>query len=172
MRLYSSSTTLLTFLCVTLLITSSPLSQSAGSSRAQATSGQEEPLPAAVNQLLLRRPLPSEAPSQDAANPARVKKGPPADDAPIEDLIEYWSRQRDGGKSSGMPGPSDIVHERLLSAVERRPWILPKLYDFLPQITDTHDRLYKVLTKDPKEFDDIEENNWRVSLYWWLQSNT
>jgi len=172
MRLYSSSTTLLTFLCVTLLITSSPLSQSAGRSRAQAASGQEELLPAAVNQLLRQRPLPSEAPSQDAADPARVKKGPPADDAPIEDLIEYWSRQGDGGKSSDPPGPSDIVRERLLGAAERRPRILPKLYDFLPQNMDTHDRLYRTLTKDPKEFEDIEENNWRVSLYWWLQSNT
>src|SRR2546428_9434175 len=141
MRLYSSSTTLLVFLCVTLLITASPLSQSTGSSRAQATSGREELLPAAVNQLLRQRPLPSEAPSQDAADPARVKKGPPADDAPIEDLIEYWLRRGDGGKSAGLPAPSDIVRERLLSAAERRPWILPKLYDFLPQNTDTHDRL-------------------------------
>ncbi|HEU0184120.1 MAG TPA: HEAT repeat domain-containing protein, partial [Blastocatellia bacterium] len=59
-----------------------------------------------------------------------------------------------------------------LSAAERRPWILPKLYDFLPKNTDTHDRLYKALTKDPKEFDDIEDNNWRSSLYRWLQFNT
>src|SRR5262249_2412776 len=172
MRLYSLSATLPVFLCVTLLITASPLSQSAGSSQAQAISGQEGLLPAAVNQLLRQRPLPSEAPSQGPANPARVKKAPPADDAPVEDLILYWSSLRNGEKSASLPGPSDIVRERLLSAAERRPWILPKLYDSLPQNTDTHDRLYKVLTKDPKEFDDIEENNWRVSLYRWLQSNT
>jgi hypothetical protein len=162
MRVYSSSTTLPVFLSVTLTITSS----------AQSISRQEQSLPAAVNQLLRERPLPAEAPSRDAANPAPVKNGPPADDAPIDALIEYWSRRGDGGKSKGQPGPSDIVRERLISAAERRPWILPKLYDSLPQNTDTHDRLYRILTKDPKEFDDIEENNWRVSLYWWLQSNT
>jgi HEAT repeat protein len=172
MRLYSSPTTLPVFLCVTLLITTSPLSQSAGGSRAQATSGRGELLPEAVNQLLRQRPLPSEAPSAGLENPARAKKGSPADDAPIEDLILYWSRRGYGDKSDGLPVPSDIVRERLLSAAERRPWILRRLYDFLPQNTDTHDRLYKALTKDPKEFDDIEENDWRGSLYRWLQSNT
>jgi hypothetical protein len=172
MRLYSLSTTLPVFLCVTLLITTSPLSQSAGGSRAQANSGQEEPLPEAVNQLLRQRPLPSEAPRAGPANPARAKKGSPADDAPIEDLILYWSIRGYGDKSGGLPGPSDIVRERLLSAAERRPWILPRLYDFLPQNTDTHDRLYRVLTKDPTEFDDIEENGWRASLSRWLQFNT
>ncbi len=71
-----------------------------------------------------------------------------------------------------MPGPSDTVRERLLGAAEKRPWILPRLYDFLPQNTDTHERLYRVVSKDPREFDDININNWRASLYWWLQSNT
>jgi hypothetical protein len=164
MRVQSSSATLSLFLNVTLMITSS--AESISSFR------QEQLLPAAVNQLLRERPLPAEAPSQDAANPARVKNGPPADDAPIEELIRYWSNQRNGGKSSGAQGPSDIVRERLLSAAERRPWILPPLFDFLPQNTDTHDRLYQILSKDPNEFDDIQENNWRVSLYWCLQFHT
>jgi len=106
------------------------------------------------------------------ANPSRAENEPPADDAPIEELIAYWSRRGQSAKSAGLPEPSDIVRERLLSAAERRPWILPGLYDFLPQNTDTHDRLYKTLNKDPGEFDYVEENNWRVSLYWWLQSNT
>jgi hypothetical protein len=172
MRLYSSPTGLPVFLCVILLITTSPLSQSAGGSRAQAKSGQEQLLPEAVNQLLRQRPLLSETPRWDPTDPARTKKGPPADDAPIEDLISYWSIRRYGGKSGGLPEPSDIVRERLLSAAERRPWILPRLYDFLPKNTDTHDRLYKALTKDPKEFDNIGDNNWRGSLYWWLQFNT
>jgi hypothetical protein len=132
-------------------------------------------LPEAVNQLLRQRPLLSEKPSWNPTNPASAKKAPPADDAPIEDLILYWSIRSIRGyldKSSGLPEPSDIVRERLLSAAERRPWILPKLYEFLPQNTDMHDRLYKVLTKDPKEFDYIDEDSWRESLYRWLQSNT
>ncbi|MCI0666194.1 MAG: hypothetical protein L0220_34510, partial [Acidobacteria bacterium] len=136
---------------------------------------QGELLPPAVEQLLRQRPLPSESQVIVMGNQAiglRLVSHLPADDAQIGDLIEYWSQRSISGKSAGLPGPSDIVRERLLSAAERRPWILPRLYDFLPQNTDTHDRLYKVLTKDPKEFDDIEANNWRVSLYWWLQSNT
>src|SRR5215471_7916265 len=105
MRLYSF------FLIATLLITASPLSQSAQSSRAQPSSRQEQFLPAAVNQLLRERPLPAEAPSQDADNTARVKNGPPADDASIDDLIRYWSKKWNSGKSPGAQGPSDIVRE-------------------------------------------------------------
>jgi HEAT repeat protein len=175
MRLYSPSATPPVLLVITFLITKTVLSQSAGSSQTQASSAQQELLPQAVEQLLRQRPLPSESQVIVVGNQAigvRVESRPPADGAPIEDLIEYWSKRSNSGKSAGLPGPSDIVRERLLSAAERRPWILPRLYDFLPQNTDTHDRLYKVLTKDPIEFDGVEENNWRVSLYWWLQSNT
>ena len=175
MRLYSSSANPPVLLVITLLIAQTALSQSSGSTQTHAPSAQGELLPPAVEQLLRQRPLPSESQVTVVGNQAigvRVESRPPADDAQIEDLIEYWSQRSIGGKSAGLPGPSDIVRERLVSAAERRPWILPRLYDFLPQNTDTHDRLYKVLTKDPKEFDDIEANNWRVSLYWWLQSNT
>ncbi len=172
MRLYRSFATPPILLGIMLLIAAPPLSLSAGGSRTQGPSGQEKLLPAAVNQLLRERPLPSEAPGPTAGASARSEKGVPTDDAPIEDLIEYWSQQREVVKSAGSPGPSDIVRERLLGAAERMPWIIPRLYEFFPQNLEMHDRLYKVLTKDPKEFDEIEDNNWRVSLYWWLQSNT
>src|SRR5215470_10427621 len=175
MRLYNSPAALPVSLVITLLITPSALPQSAGSRQTQASPVQVELLQSAVEQLLRERPLSSESQITILGNLTvglRVEGGPPADDAPIEDLVEYWSNRSNDRRSAGLPGPSDTVRERLLDAAERRPWILPKLYDFLPQNSDMHDRLYKVLAKDPKEFDEIEENNWRVSLYWWLQSNT
>ncbi|HKQ76548.1 MAG TPA: HEAT repeat domain-containing protein [Blastocatellia bacterium] len=148
---------------------------SAGEAQTLAPSAQGESLPSAIEQLLRQRPLRAESQVISVGNSTvgiRVESSPPADDAPIEDLIEYWSRRSSDRTKTDLPGPSDIVRERLLGAGERRPWTLPRLYDFLPKNTDTHDRLYRVLTKDPKEFDEIEENNWRSSLYWWLQSNT
>src|SRR5215470_2052393 len=175
MRLYNSPAALPVSLVITLLITPSALPQSAGSRQTQASPVQVELLQSAVEQLLRERPLSSESQITILGNLTvglRVEGGPPADDAPIEDLVEYWSHRSPDRKSVGLPGPSDTVRERLLTAAERRPWILPRIYDFLPQNSDMHDRLYKVLAKDPKEFDDIEDNNWRASLYWWLQSNT
>src|SRR5262249_51738544 len=133
---------------------------------------QLERLSSAVLQLLRQRPLPSESPTPDRGAAPGAESRPPADDAPLEELIEYWSRRSEFGKPADPPHPTEMVRERLLSAAEKRPWILPKLYDFLPETSDAHDRLYKTLTKDPEEFDYVEANNWRPSLYWWLQSNT
>src|SRR5215813_813123 len=175
MRHCNSPATLSISLVITLLITQSALPQSPGSSRTGKPSGQGELLPSSVELLLRQRPLPSESHVTVLGNATmgyRVESGPPADDAPTDDLFEYWSLRSNYKRSADLQGPSDIVRERLLSAAERRPWTLPKLYDFLPQNTDTHDRLYKVLAKDPDEFDDIKDYSWRVSLYWWLQSNT
>ncbi len=175
MRRYSSYTTLPIFVVITLLSATPALPQSSGGSRTEKPSGRKDLEPSTINQLLRQRTLPSESQSPDmtdTASTSRADNRAPDDDAPIEDLIEYWSRRRPNAESAGSSGPSEIIRERLLSAAERRPWILPKLYDFLPQNSDTHDRLYRTLTKDPAEFENIEENNWRASLYWRLQSTT
>src|SRR5262245_22407539 len=169
MRVHTSFSIPLVLLIVTLLINTSALPQSAVVAQPRSSSGQGESLRPVIDQLLRQPPFPLRV---DPADALRAEKVPPADDAPIEELIAYWSRRGQDAKSAGLAGPSDIVRERLLGAAERRPWILPKLYDFLPQNTDAHDRLYQILNKDPKEFDDIQDNNWRVSLYWRLQSNS
>src|SRR5215475_6788944 len=133
MRLYNSSATLPISLVITLLITPSALPQSAGSPQTQPSSGQERLLPSAVEQLLRERPLSSESQITILGNltvGVRVEGGPLADDAPIEDLVEFWSNRSNDRRSAGLPGPSDPVRERLLDAAERRPWILPRLYDF------------------------------------------
>ncbi len=87
MRHLNSSAYIL--LVITLLIPNSSLSQSGGSSQKQTPSAQREALPAAVEQLLRQRPLASES-----AVGVRLESGPPADDAPIDDLIEYWSNRK------------------------------------------------------------------------------
>jgi HEAT repeats len=172
MRLYSSPAPAPVLLVIAFLIVISTFLPPAGSSQTASPSRQEESLRLAVEQLLRQPPSPPTSTTAALANPSRAENEPPADDALIEELIAYWSRRGLSGKSAGLPEPSNIVRERLLSAAERSPWILPRLYEFLPQNTDTHDRLYKTLNKDPGEFDYVEDNNWRVSLYWWLQSNT
>src|SRR5262245_11220407 len=169
MRVHSSFSIPLVLLIVTLLINTSALLQSAGGAQPRPSSGQGESLRPVIDQLLRQPPSPLKV---DPADALRAEKVPPADDAQIEELVAYWSRRGQDAKSAGPAGPSDIVRERLLSSAERRPWILPKLYNFLPQNTDAHDRLYETLSKDPGEFDYVEKNNWRTSLYRWLQSNT
>jgi hypothetical protein len=86
---------------------------------------------------------------------------PPADDAPIKELFDYWRLQ--GGTGSK---PSDKVRQRLLEACEDRPeWVL-FLLDFLPESTDTPDRIYKLLQ-------DEQVASYSKSFLWsWLQINS
>jgi hypothetical protein len=108
-------------------------------------------LDAAINELLGRDPL---APGQmgktvSSATPSDVKDNPPADDAPIKNLIDYWSLFSNFGKQRSRE-PSDKVRERLLEAVDGRPELVSGLFHTLPKNTDTFDILYK-LTQEEME---------------------
>ncbi|MFN7945496.1 MAG: HEAT repeat domain-containing protein [Blastocatellia bacterium] len=123
-----------------------------------------------ITELLRQRPLEPAEPenAEPAAKPGddtdEEDEKPPADDAPIRKLIEFWSRHSD---SSGPAAPklSDTVRQRLLEAGENRPWLLPGLLNFLPDTPDTHDRLYKLLTENPDE----KEEEWPKPVKGWLQ---
>ena len=57
------------------------------------------------------------------------KSMPPPDNAPIEDLMEYWSRLSSGYQELGYnPKPSGTVADRLLREIEKNP---AKISDFL-----------------------------------------
>src|SRR5215470_14106270 len=105
MRHYNSPATLSISLVITLLITPSALPQTEGSSRTRSTSGQGELLPSSVELLLRQRPLPSESQVTVLGNATigyRVESRPPADDAPIEDLVEYWSLRSNYKRSADL----------------------------------------------------------------------
>ena len=75
-------------------------------------------------------PLSGKAPTTVEPKKQRSPKffaqdNPPPDDAPREDILEYWDRWAD---MSGRPAPSDAVRQRLLDAclddLERLPKFL------------------------------------------------
>src|SRR5215510_10530046 len=120
----------------------------------------------AIKELLKLDPLapqsPDEKDSGNADASSEEKTKPPDDDAPIKELIAYWSRNH----GANPPKPSDKVRQRLLEACEDRPELTLGLIEFLPETTDTHDRLYKLLEEEGDEF------NLNEFLWNWLQLNS
>src|SRR5262249_16413692 len=122
----------------------------------------------AINELLETRPLAPESPDEKASegNASEDDDKPPADDAPIKELIPYWSEQADDA-DAGAAKPSDKVRQRLLEAFEDRPSLLFYLADLFPERAETHDRLYKLLSE---EVDD--KNEWKSIIRTWLRRNS
>ena len=70
--------------------------------------------------LALPAPTPHQAQAPGAAEPMPrrpqnffAKANPPADDAPLEDLMEYWGR---GANTAAGPVLSEVSKQRLLDA--------------------------------------------------------
>ena len=124
-------------------------------------------LAAAINELLREEPL---APEADAAtdNPKPAGDGAPAkspaDDAPLAELLAFWQSQQqipDG------PRPSEKVAQRLLEAIEARPWLLNQLLDKLPVSDETAERLYRLYQQAPDD-----DDGWKTGLQQWLRFNS
>src|SRR5215510_11800998 len=121
--------------------------------------------PAIKELLKLDPPAPQSPDERDSGNAdasSEEESKPPADDAPTKELIAYWSRNH----GANTPKPSDKVRQRLLEACEDRPGMTPGLINSLPETTDTHDRLYKLLEEEENGF------NWKSFLWNWLQLNS
>ncbi|MCI0662688.1 MAG: hypothetical protein L0220_16605, partial [Acidobacteria bacterium] len=125
-------------------------------------------LAVAINELLGLDPI---EPGQtgelvSSADTSEGEEKPPADDAPIKEIVAYWSGYSYADKQSARK-PSDKVRERLLEAVESRPRLIFFLSNFIPQTTDTHDRLYKLLEEGQEN-----ELYWVDYLRKWLRQNS
>src|SRR5215510_943801 len=120
----------------------------------------------AVNELLKLDPPAPKSPDEKVSGNADVSSEeetkPPDDDAPIKELIAYWNQSH----GANPPKPSDKVRQRLLEACEDRPELTPGLIRFLPETTDTHDRLYKPLEEEENGF------NLKEFLWNWLRLNS
>jgi hypothetical protein len=112
-----------------------------------------------VIESLLSMPAP---PPPNPLEPARTRdesffdpQKPPADDAPIEDLVDYWTSQ--SGQYRGslyyLPRPSLKVIERLLTEGRRS---LPELLNVLPDDTRTAD-LVSGIYNDPSTPEEARE---------------
>jgi HEAT repeats len=118
----------------------------------------------AIKELLQVLPLVPQSPDEKASegNTTEEDDKPPADDAPVKELIAYWS-----DADANEQVPSDKVRQRLLEACEDAPELILSLIECLPENTDTDDRLYKLLNEE-SEGDDT----WKPSLRNWLRFNS
>lgn len=124
-------------------------------------------LAAAINELLKEEPLaPESSNTAENAKPAEAGKPakPPVDDAPLAELLAYWQQQQvvpDGLR------PSEIVAQRLLEAIEARPWLMNQLLDKLPEGEETAERLYRLYQQAADE-----DDRWKSGLHQWLRYNS
>ncbi|HZS08854.1 MAG TPA: HEAT repeat domain-containing protein [Blastocatellia bacterium] len=165
------STLTAVFLVILLLIPQPLLSQTPRAARSRQRQRPDVSADVITELLKLTPPAPDEpgddqtsATSDNASTDEDEDEKPPADDAAIKELIEYWSQWTDE-PGRYRPEPSDTVRQRLLEAAENRPWLLPELLNFLPDKPDTHDRLHKLLSEEP----DDEDEGWRRKVRDWLQ---
>lgn len=105
------------------------------------------------------------------------KKNPPADDAPIEDLLEYWQSQSANYRELGYNiKPSEKTLERILEEVKENPESLPQFLNSLPR-TDEVIELVKKLYDENKDKNSDEDSegvseNWRETVQTWLKFNS
>jgi HEAT repeat protein len=74
------------------------------------------------------------------------RKNPPPDNAPIDDLIDYWTHQAGDYRGSliYVPRPSDKTLERLLAETDRDPSLIGRLIRALPEDKLVADRVKKI----------------------------
>jgi hypothetical protein len=121
-------------------------------------------LASVINELLKLDPLPPQSPDEKApeGNAPEDDGKPPADDAPIKELIAYCSKH--GADDELASKLSDRVRQRLLEICEELPDLIPSLIDYLPEKEGTHDRLYKLLNEEPDD-----EESWKPYARTWLR---
>jgi hypothetical protein len=99
------------------------------------------------------------------------KEKPPADDAPIEDLLDYWTAQSNGYRALGYnPRPSARSLDRLMDEIERNPDKLTGLLNVLGESGETADFVKKIY--DTEVSARKLEKEWREAVRRWLTYNS
>jgi hypothetical protein len=137
------------------------------------TSG-ADPTGALTQLLSMPAPTPrtSATPEEDQKKEQRPEKffekdNAPPDDAPIEDILEYWNRW---AGSSSAPVPSDTVRQRLLDACVEDPQTLPRLLSLLSSSEATAAKVKELYDKG--QSDQQLDDNWREKVKKWLLFNS
>jgi hypothetical protein len=93
----------------------------------------------------------------------------PPDDAPDDDLFDYWWRYA-ASHGSGGPRPTDAVRQRLLAACEAEPERLQAFLSLMPDDEQSAERVKKLYdaAQDPERFDEY----WRKNVRDWLKFNS
>src|SRR6185437_1068326 len=96
-------------------------------------------------------------------------RGVPGDDAPVEQLMEFWSSFEVRDNPPGA-GPSEKVKKRLLSGCVDHPNKLADLLGFLPENPGTAD-LVKVIYDDESKWTGLDREL-RERVHDWLMTHS
>jgi hypothetical protein len=99
------------------------------------------------------------------------KRNPPKDDAPIEELMEYWQMQNSLYSEtvySVMPSPRSL--DRIRAEIEKDPTTLTSYVNLMRDSRDGVDFVKRIYDNWPS--DDEEEHNGRATLKNWLRMNS
>lgn len=123
--------------------------------------------------LALPAPTPRHAGTPEPTEPKEwppdfyAEKNPPPDDAPIEDLIAYWSRW---AADFDRPDLTDTVRKRLFDACLAQPQILPHFLRLLPETGATNAKIKEIY--DRAQNDEKLDKEWHRSVKDWLLHNS
>ncbi len=100
-------------------------------------------------------------------------KNIPDDDAPIEDLLDFWVRQLNQNQNqlNYQPKPSEKTVERILDFLEDNPADLFKYLESLPSTPENAERVKKIYDKI-KQDPNLESNYQTSQVRDWLKFNS
>jgi hypothetical protein len=99
------------------------------------------------------------------------KKTPPDDNAPIQDLIEYWEYQnRFDAKYTHTIKPNERTVEKLKAEIEKNPGKLSSLLNTLPNDANTTDFVKRIYEKGLS--DNGNAGEWSEAIKYWLTYKT
>ncbi|HEY0461309.1 MAG TPA: hypothetical protein VGC97_19390 [Pyrinomonadaceae bacterium] len=99
------------------------------------------------------------------------KKNPPADDAPIQDLLDYWKNIAETNAAITYDvKPSGKALERIMAEVEKNPATLSDVVDIFPESTDTAEFVKRLYDAESAKRD--LESGWRNEVKKWLTYHT
>jgi hypothetical protein len=161
MKRFLSSVALCTFLLITGLFCFMPSSEA-----------QTSVLPALIS-------LPAPPPPNPFYRPASAerdenffdKKNPPREDAPIQDLLDYWKNiaQTDSAITYEIK-PSPKALERLMREVEKKPEMLAEMVDVFPETQEAAEFVKRLYDEENSKRE--LEANWRTEVKKWLTYHT
>lgn len=99
------------------------------------------------------------------------KSRPPKDNAPIDDLLDYWSKQSEGYQELVYnPKPSEKTLERLMAEVEKNPEKLSGLLNIFPDNRQAAEFVKGIFDRT-SEITDVNREE-RASIKRWLTYNS
>lgn len=99
------------------------------------------------------------------------KTNPPKDEAPIEDVLEYWQGQSDSYERLGYNiKPAGRNLERILAEIEKKPETLTKFLNVLPESAETANLAKQFY--DRAQTDESFSEEWKAQVKEWLTYHT